>query len=129
MNPKSVICCEPLIVPAGVSVKYEDVAADIASTSVCIEDVNVFSELISPPEPYEPVFDSIWSNLWSKDAVVDSITPNLTSAEDVYWFRYEISVEPPPPPPPVELIVIPPLPEVTVTFMPPINAGLSLISS
>ena len=67
MNPKSVICCEPLIVPAGVSVKYEDVAADIASTSVCIEDVNVFSELISPPEPYEPVFDSIWSNLWSKD--------------------------------------------------------------
>ena len=44
-------------------------------------------------------------------------------------FRCVISVEPPPPPPPVELIVIPPLPEETVTFVPPINAGIPVNES
>ena len=43
--------------------------------------------------------------------------------------RCVISVEPPPPPPPVELIVIPPLPDETVTFVPPINAGIPVILS
>ena len=53
MNPKSVICLdddtksvppntciEPLTVPAGTCVKYDDVSADIKLTSVCIDEVN-----------------------------------------------------------------------------------------
>ena len=100
MNPKSVICFEPLIVPA---------------------------EL--PPPSYEPVFDSISPTLCSKDDVVDSTFVNLTLVEPVYVFRCVISVEPPPPPPPVELIVIPPLPDDIITFVPPINAGIPLMLS
>jgi len=40
---------EPLIVPAGAWVKYDEVAADIASTSVCIDEVNVLRCVTSPP--------------------------------------------------------------------------------
>jgi len=58
MNPKSVICLdddtksvppniwiEPLTVPLGTCVKYDDVSADIKLTSVCIDEVNASREV------------------------------------------------------------------------------------
>jgi hypothetical protein len=50
INPKSVICSEPLITPLPNPVRYEDVAALSPSTSVCIEEVNVFNDVVESEE-------------------------------------------------------------------------------
>ena len=104
INPKSVICFELLTVPAGVAL-----LSDTNPNAV------IWAELLTVPagEAFEDVNVSIWSNLKSADSV------------NAFNLITDASAEPSN----TAVKVIPPLPEVTVTFVPPIKAGLSVNSS
>ena len=91
MNPKSVICSEPLIVPAGV---LSPLSETNPNAVICADElinelpVNAFIEAVALAKSStlvsnEDEVNSILSNLWSVDDVYVLNPSNLVSVDDV----------------------------------------------
>ena len=100
INPKSAICCEPEIVPAGNTLPLASgintpnvVPSPLVNVIVCAAyDAVTKDDAVIADVTQLPLCASIESNLWSADAVNASIESNLLSADVVKSLKEEVNV-------------------------------------